>query len=549
MLKNLLFVVLSILAILIFFGCEKSNVTDNSITPNSVYTTLDATIIPISVSSYPPRVLANEVSKYAVYGYGLWYKGPGIPYQKRLDLMPFSYDGTTAKKVSTLLHFFAITDIHVTDVQSPNQVLYDGLQEEGNLSAYSPTVVYSTQVLDATIRTVNALHEKQKFNFGIFLGDAINNAQFNEIRMYIDIIDGKYINPNSDPLSTSNTDYMRPFQAAGLNKSIPWYQVLGNHDHFWTGVFTPNNYLIQNYIGQYVLNIGELLKGADLDSRGRYMGVIDGYTEYGEVVKAGPVENFSVPPTINPNADRRFINKNDFIQEFFNTNTYPVGHGFANTLIPGCYTFEPVTNMPIKVIVLDDTQEEDCDFGKGALGSLTEGKFNWLINELEKGQTEGKLMIIAAHIPIGISSYLFDNASSPSQSLLIEKLHSYSNLVLWISGHVHRNKVTPFPSPDPNHPEFGFWQVETSSLKDFPQMFRIFDIARNSDNTVSVYVANVNPEVTLGSPAAKSRSYSIAAMDVINDTRVPLIYAPTGAYNAELIKALTPTMQEIIKKY
>jgi hypothetical protein len=109
---------------------------------------------------------------------------------------------------------------------------------------------------------------------------------------------------------------MRPFQATGLNKSIPWYQVVGNHDHFWTGMFTPNTYLLNNYVSSNVLNIGDLLKGADLDSRGRYMGVIDGYSEFGEVVKAGLVENFTSPPQINPNNDRHFINKTDFISEF-----------------------------------------------------------------------------------------------------------------------------------------------------------------------------------------------------------------------------------------
>lgn len=540
---------LFIFLFLVFAGCEKSSITDNLKISKQINTTLDVIVVPIQVTSYPPRVLPNEVSKYSAYGYGLWYYGPGLPYQKRLDLMPYSYNGSTANKASNLLHFFTITDVHLTDVQSPNQVLYDGLKTEGNLSAYSPTVIYSAQVLDAAICTINNLHENQIFNFGLFLGDAINNAQYNELRTYIDIIDGKYINPNSDPLSTSNTDYMRPFQATGLNKSIPWYQVVGNHDHFWTGMFTPNTYLLNNYVSSNVLNIGDLLKGADLDSRGRYMGVIDGYSEFGEVVKAGPVENFTSPPQINPNNDRRFIAKTDFISEFSTTNSNPVGHGFANTIIPGCYTFEPVANIPIKVIVLDDTQEEDCGFAKGALGSLTNEKFNWLVSELDKGQAEDKLMIIAAHIPIGISPNLFDNSSSPTQSVLIEKLHSYSNLILWISGHIHRNQVTPLPSPDASHPEFGFWEVETSSLKDFPQMFRIFDIARNSDNTVSIFVANVNPEVTSGSPAAKSRSYSIAAMDVINDIRAPLIYAPTGAYNAELIKQLSPIMQKKIANY
>ena len=51
--------------------------------------------------------------------------------------------------------------------------------------------------------------------------------------------------------------------------------------------------------------------------------------------------------------------------------------------------------------------------------------------------------------------------------------------MLWIAGHRHRNPVTAFASPDPERPELGFWKIETSSLRDFPQQFRTFDIVRS----------------------------------------------------------------------
>ena len=30
-----------------------------------------------------------------------------------------------------------------------------------------------------------------------------------------------------------------PYQAAGLDRSIPWYEVIGNHDQFWMGIGYP----------------------------------------------------------------------------------------------------------------------------------------------------------------------------------------------------------------------------------------------------------------------------------------------------------------------
>jgi hypothetical protein len=203
------------------------------------------------------------------------------------------------------------------------------------------------------------------------------------------------------------------------------------------------------------------------------------------------------------------------------------------------------------VIVLDDTQKDtDPDTRLFYFASLDTARYDWLVNELDSGQNEGKLMIIAAHIPIRNeprnTSQLWTPASPVPEQKLIEKLHTYPNLVLWLSGHVHRNTITAFPSPDPGHPELGFWEVETASFRDFPQQFRTFEIVRNSDNTVSVFTTDVDPSVSDGSPAALSRSYAVATLQTYNSTLIPV---PSGSINAELIKPLSPEMQVKIQNY
>ena len=516
-----------------------------------VRTTLESTVVPVAVPETSPKLLPNEVSQYAQYGYGVWQTGKGLPFQKRLDLMPSSYSGASVKNKSHLLRFFTMSDIHITDFQSPAQTIYFGLQgEPGMSSAYSPVILYTTQVLDAAVQTVNALNKKKAFDFGLLLGDAVNNAQYNELRWYIDVLDGKTINPNSDLYSTATNDYLAPYKAAGLDKSIPWYQARGNHDHFWSGVFAPNDYLKQTLVGQSVLNIDkQLTSDAILNTRGFYMGVVDGSTPLGEIVKSGPEGNFSTPPLVNANPDRRWISRNDWIAEFFKTSSSPVGHGFSQENAKtgfACYTFDPKAKLPIKVIVLDDTENDDTVFGtraNGASGALDPQRYAWLMNELDKGQAEGKLMIIAAHAPIGVGP-LWDSASSPTEAALIAKLHTYSNLIMWVSGHRHFNTVTALKSPDPNRPELGFWVVETASLRDFPQQFRTFDIVRNIDNTLSVFVTDVDPAVTEGSPAAKSRAYAVATGEIF---KAAPPYSPTGAYNAELVKQLSAEMQNKVK--
>jgi hypothetical protein len=88
--------------------------------------------------------------------------------------------------------------------------------------------------------------------------------------------------------------------------------------------------------------------------------------------------------------------------------------------------------------------------------------------------------------------------------------------------------------------------VETSSLKDFPQMFRTFDIVQNTDNTISIFATDVDPIEEAGSLPALGRAYAIASCQILNSQT---LYPPSGAYNAELVKQLTPKMQQKLRSY
>ena len=59
--------------------------------------------------------------------------------------------------------------------------------------------------------------------------------------------------------------------------------------------------------------------------------------------------------------------------------------------------------------------------------------------------------------------------------------------------------------------------METSSLHDFPQQFRTFEIYLNSDYTISIKTINVDPAVKAGTPAATSRKYAIAAQQIVQN--------------------------------
>jgi metallophosphoesterase (TIGR03768 family) len=433
-----------------------------------------------------------------------------------------------------------------------------------NTSIYSPVMLYTPHVLDAAVQTANDLHRRDPFDFGISLGDACNSTQYNEIRWYIDVFDGKVIVPSSGAhRGADSVDFQMPFQAAGLDKSIPWYQVLGNHDHFMIGSFPvdaePSAGLRQSYTSDRVWAVGNALKPnlagfpALFDDRNLkaepayYAGVIDGASPYGEIIHAGRADDPAFkdgPPRIAPDPDRRSLARSEWFAEFFNTTTNPKGHGFnlvdrtaaaAAAEDFGCYSFVPKAGVPLKVIVLDDTRSEnDGSFDIHGHGYLDAKRWQWLQDELARGQADNQLMIIANHVPIGVSPigsemewWMGDKTAKPGSENavdlagLVKVLQATPNLLMWISGHRHVNVVKAFPSADPARPEQGFWQVETCSLRDFPQQLRTFDIHLNSDYTVSIESLNVDVAVAEGTPAAQSRKYAIAAQQIIHDDHRP----------------------------
>ena len=602
----------------------------------------------------------SQVQDYDKFGYGQYRLGKGLAVVPRYDLLADPKNRPAPTKRKKLANFFAMTDIHITDKEAPNQLIYiqqaDSLRGAKMTSIYSPVISYTTQMLDAALQTVNAMHEQAPFDFGISLGDVCDSGRYNEVRWYIDVFDGKPIRPSSGAhLGEDTVDFQKPFQAAGLNKAIPWYQVLGNHDHFFIGSVPvdadPALGLRESYVSDQVWAVGNVLTPnaslvtpvavppviydmpsslagtsptplndttSGVTGNTFYMGVIDGASPYGAIKYTGKKENFASPPKVAADPNRRALLRSEWIAEFFDTTTLPKGHGFD--LVPeslrrsedgfACYSFVPRAGVPLKVIVLDNTQREDDGshdiHGHGFLDAV---RWKWLQDELDAGQANNQLMVIAAHIPIAVAACgslmewwnpkgqdkplqndphaVMDNAVT--LPALIQKLHSTPNLLMWMAGHRHLNTVKALPAYGAGGqllPEKSFWQVETSSLVHFPQQFRTFEIYLNSDDTVSIVAVNVDPEVAEGTPAAMSRKCAIAEHQILQTDlheNAPNVESRTikeltlkfdsmdptrpqdgsidpsieygqvegvpycASYNAELFKQLTPAMAEVLK--
>jgi len=109
------------------FICSKSVVSNPGLLREypitiDVVTTLQRTVVPDKKPVV--AIQLDELSKYKQYGYGHWTFGSPLKSVTRTDIMPAAYDVTAIIKKVKLLNFFTITDIHITDKESPNQLIY-----------------------------------------------------------------------------------------------------------------------------------------------------------------------------------------------------------------------------------------------------------------------------------------------------------------------------------------------------------------------------------------------------------------------------------------
>jgi hypothetical protein len=174
---------------------------------------------------------------------GVLVPGPAAPLVRRTDLAPAS------RLTRPLATFAQITDAHVTDEESPARVeMLDRLGPPFT-SAFRPQEALSPFVLAAIVRSVDGMHPAAVFE----TGDLIDNAQQNEMRQAVAILNGGRVDPSSGSAGYdgvqvgSNPDPLiyrpsvdaplyprllaqaeRPFTSPGLN--VPWYPLPGNHD-------------------------------------------------------------------------------------------------------------------------------------------------------------------------------------------------------------------------------------------------------------------------------------------------------------------------------
>lgn len=450
-----------------------------------------------------------------------------------------------AERRRALVSFAHLTDLHVIDASSPAHpaflAQYDGILAGAPLSnASRPHEMLTVHVLAAMVRRINAIARGpvtgRGFDFAISTGDNADSRGLHELLATLTVLNGGLASftptlsyeglqadlpaPDAtrdafwhgDPISPDRTadrwkralgfPEIAEFTAAAVapvaseGLAFPWYTGFGNHDLMDAGVLAngsgPARFLDQLATGEWLpLALPEgVSPAAFFDTLGRGT-----EAQVKEIIAAMPMRR------IKPSPARRPFDRADFIRAHLDQPgpKGPVGHGFAPENLErdtAYYRFEMAEG--VVGLMLDTTNPAG-----GPDGSIDPDQVAWLEAQLRDlhsrhlapdgtqvaGTGQDRLVVIFSHHnSVTLDNYnpAPDQAHSPRMGAAALKalLWRYPNVILWVNGHMHANRI--WAHPDPGGRGHGFWEINTAAHIDWPQQARTIELADNGDGTLSI---------------------------------------------------------------
>ena len=529
-------------------------------------TTLAAAAIPVSPGPNYTRLAA----------------GPGWPLVVRDELAPAKTGRDDRRQARSA--FVQFTDLHIIDAESPVRAEY---LHPYISSAHRPQETLSPIAATALVRRVNNLaggpFTGLPLDFMMTTGDNTDNHEHIELSWFLEILNGGTVTPASgDPNDyegvqdsgsswywNPDTDLDDPYTAKGFplipglletatgrftspGLSIPWYCTFGNHDN------TPEGTLPANIPGMEHLYTGRIkVIGKDestsrklaaaLETPGASIPVTELYGGDGTIREVTPDERrtpFSMAEFVRAHLDPG------------NTGPGPQGHGFGPDNADGqevYYTF-PIADG-ITGISLDTT-----NLAGGADGSIGLRQYRWVERMLRAASSTyytvwgskvtqdvtDELFVLFSHHTSTTMGNLLPDSRHPLEPRLdgdsfVALLNRFPNVLAWVNGHTHRNTVTPHRA---DTPEQGFWEINTASHVDYPQLARIIEVTDNADGTLSLFTTLVEADAPYAADHGDDSTRALASLYrelSYNDIHADLSRLGTSAdRNTELLLANPP---------
>lgn len=387
-----------------------------------------------------PEVLAQMLAE----GYGDTEMGNGEP------ISSWTLDGAAppapGPNAHLLLRFAHLADAQIPDDESPVRVCSLDAPTL-TAAAFRPQDAHQCRILNAAVRTLNAVHRETPLSFVLLGGDNIDSAQANELDWFRAILNGAPSvecdsGQDDDPTPGPANDPKDPFFPEGL--AVPWLWVTGNHDILVQGNFPISKYEVE---------------------------AVSGYAAVGTrdwSVPGGPILKGTVP------ADERraLLNRPALLDKLLEDEG---GHGVgaATKALGKAYYTHDVEGTPIRVITLDTASETG-----GANGVIRRADLEGFIKPaLEQAKADAKWVILTSHhasITLGDGSGL--GAEPQTDAVLapewLSVVGGYDNVLMHVGGHVHQHIVLPI-KPEGGH---AYWELHTAALADYPHQMRVVEV-------------------------------------------------------------------------
>ncbi|MFI9273310.1 TIGR03767 family metallophosphoesterase [Kitasatospora sp. NPDC052896] len=484
-------------------------------------------------------------------GYRRLLAGPGWPLVVRPDLAaaaPGRDDRRTA-----LASFVQFTDLHLVDSESPTRFEYLARWLDG---AYRPQETLTVRGASSLVERVNSLatgpYTGLPFSLVMATGDNTDNHEQIELDWYLSVMSGGQLTPNSgDPsryegvqnsgaaaywnpeLSYQDsykavgfpeipgflTGAGRPFDAPGLR--VPWYTTVGNHDDSIEGTLPDLGLLGSVYTGD------RKLEGCD-DADAAKLATLLQHDPASAVLLLGRLlSDADAVRHVTPDERRRPFTVKEFAKAHLNpayTGPGPVGHGFtADAAASGTlyYTFRIADG--VLGVSLDTTNAAGW-----ADGSIGTAQLGWLEQQLQshsdhwydtdghlvRGGAGNDLIVLFSHHTSSTMGnllpdprHLFEKRHNGTE--LVTLLQRYPNVVAWVNGHTHQNRITAHGHAVA---ERAFWEINTASHIDYPQHARIIEIVDNGDGTLSLFTTLIESAARYATDFADTSDAGLAAL-------------------------------------
>jgi metallophosphoesterase (TIGR03767 family) len=456
----------------------------------------------------------------------------GEPHHVRAGLGVEAAAGRETRR-QPMLAFVQLSDVHVVDAQSPLRLEWaDRLDDPGPLpatgiftSSYRAQEMLTGQVADSMVRAINQVASGpvtgKPLALAIQTGDNSDNSQYNEVRWNISLLNGGEVRvdsgnlrkwegvadsnpltydaaywhpdgaPKGKPVDRPRSEYgfplvpglldaaRRPFTAEGLD--IPWYSVFGNHDGLVQGNF-PANTLQLNLIATGALKVISPPAGADPQQL-----LQDLFADPAALLTnlLGGALNTGVR-LVTADRDRRLLSRKQIVEQHFALGGAPFGHGFTDVNRQQGTAYYTFDQGAFRFVVLDTVNPNGYYDG-----SLDQTQFAWLTDLLARS-TDKVVLVFSHHTSDSMGNPLVATGGSleprVTGATVLDALLAAPQVVAWINGHTHVNKITPRPRPNGG----GLWEITTASHIDWPQQARIIEVADNGDGTLSIFTTMVD---------------------------------------------------------